>query len=1112
MKSRTRWFAVLLPIIVIGLIMAAAAFYQQGRSTAPVATKGILDLTLWDVNTSGSVNLNGEWEIYWNQLLEPQDFISGKPPMTGYIKIPRSWEGYEVEGRPLTTHGYATFRLQVHMSDHSQPKALQTIRLSTAYRMWVNGEMVGSSGIVGKSKEEMKAVVVPKLIHLNHMDGDMEIIIQISNFVHRKAGIFDPIKMDTYTALFNEMNLDLSVEMLLIGSMIIMGLYHMVLFSMLRKNRSSLYFGIICLLLAIKTSSHGQTFFAILLPNIQWEYLIKMEYLGFLCSAPMFVLFVHANFPDEMSRLLRKIFIALGVLITSFISVSPISIYLSFASMYQIYAVLTMCFLMYVILKAIARGRDGAVLTAIGGLLFSLSVINDILNNNGKLNTGTYFPYGLLVLILCLSIILAMNFSKAFKTVEKLSDRLMETNKLKDEFMRDTSHELRTPLNGMIGLAESLLFNMRGQLTGEQELHLSMIISNSKRMTHLINDILDYSRLRSNVIVLHRKEVDLHQLVNVVLTIVKPLTEGRSLILDNRIPDDFPNIQADENRLQQIIYNLIGNAIKYTPNGTISITARLLEQDVEIVVQDTGIGIPLEKFEDIFKAFEQVDEGTSEIGSGLGLKISKKLVELHGGTIRVQSELRKGSRFTFTLHHDPRQDVIRTSKAKRGLSPALSQTLEPGDQVAAASAFEFHLLVVDDEPVNLHVVTQQLQSAQCAVTTAYSGEEVLPMLHELHRYDLIIVDIMMTGMSGFELCRKIRESYTLYELPILLMTAQNREESIVAGFAAGANDYISKPFDRNELTARVHTLITLKKAVQDVRLNAHELAQLNDRLKELNQSLESKIVERTLQLETTNKDLEHKNTELNRLESARRHLLSNISHELRTPMTAIQGYTEAILNGIVQDQEKERLYLKMILSKSLGLNRLIQDLFELSRLESRRSNMKFEILTAVTFMNQIGDRFGMDVAQAGLHYQFKMPSVTSEIKQLKLIVDSDRIDQVMNNLVSNAIQYTADGGMVSISWEVRKSDNQEDIWGELEISVSDTGKGISGQALPLVFDRFYREQQNSSHSGYKGRGIGLAIAKEIVEYHEGRIQANSEQGVGSTFSFTLPVYNLDDEL
>jgi signal transduction histidine kinase len=935
----------------------------------------------------------------------------------------------------------------------------------------------------------------------------MEIVIQISNFKHRKAGIFDPITLGNYSPLSNENNLSLAIEMLLIGSMIIMGLYHIALFIMLRQNKSSLYFGIICLLLAIKTSSGGQTFFAILFPDIPWEALIKLEYFGFLGSAPMFVLFIHANFPDEMPPVLRKLFLATGILFTLFIVATPLEIYVSAAEILQIFAVLNMIFLVSVVVIAITKRREGALLTALGGLVFSVTVINDILNNNGTLQTGIYFPYGLLIFILCLSIILAMKFSRAFKTVERLSTRLMETNKLKDEFMSDTSHELRTPLNGMIGLAESLLFNMKDKLTHEQELHMSMIISSSKRMTYLINDILDYSRMRSKDIRLQVQEVDLHQLVNVVLTVVTPLTAGRNLVLNNDIPEHFPRILADENRLQQIIYNLIGNAIKYTPTGTVSLTAEQQEQHVLIAVTDTGVGIPLDKFEDIFKSFEQVDEDDSGIGSGLGLKITKKLVELHGGVIQVQSELGKGSKFTFTLPSNPLKAVKKPNT--RILAPSTTQNRAVA-VLPSASKFQFQLLVVDDETVNLHVVTQQLQSADCSITTAFSGEEVLPMLDQLDRYDLIIVDVMMSGMTGYELCKRIRERYTLYELPILLMTAQNREESIVAGFNAGANDYISKPFDRNELTARVNTLITLKKAVQDVSLNAQELEQLNNRLKELNHSLEEKIEQRTIQLKQSNEDLENKNTELNRLELARRHFLSNISHELRTPMTSIQGYAEAILNGMVQDADKENRYLQMILSKSLGLNRLIQDLFELSRLESRRSNMEFEITPAVAFMHQIRESFDMDVEQAGMKFIFTMPPESAEVAGLNVIIDSDRIGQVLNNLIVNAIQHMEENGVIRLSCEAIQQADRDNIWGELRISVEDNGFGISEAALPYVFDRFYREQESAVYSDYKGSGIGLAIAKEIVEYHEGTISVTSRKAEGSIFTFTLPLYKWDE--
>jgi len=171
------------------------------------------------------------------------------------------------------------------------------------------------------------------------------------------------------------------------------------------------------------------------------------------------------------------------------------------------------------------------------------------------------------------------------------------------------------------------------------------------------------------------------------------------------------------------------------------------------------------------------------------------------------------------------------------------------------------------------------------------------------------------GLSGYDLCRIIRRRYTLDELPILIMTATIRQETIVAAFDAGANDYISKPVDRNELVSRAHTLILMKRAAEEVRRSSEQLSKLNRELTELNVSLEARIEQRTVELARANELLQERNQELSRLENVRRRLLNDVSHELRTPMTAIQGYVEAIVSGIVDDPAEQKRYLEMVLSK-----------------------------------------------------------------------------------------------------------------------------------------------------------------------------------------------------
>ncbi|WDP91229.1 MAG: response regulator [Desulfobacter sp.] len=404
--------------------------------------------------------------------------------------------------------------------------------------------------------------------------------------------------------------------------------------------------------------------------------------------------------------------------------------------------------------------------------------------------------------------------------------RLRQLDRLKDEFLANTSHELRTPLTGIIGLSESLLDGSAGPVPPGAQKDLAMIIASGRRLASLVNDILDFSKLRHKDLKLKIRPVDLKSLTDVVLAISAPLTAGKPLALENRIPGGLPLALGDEDRIQQILFNLVGNAVKFTPEGHVAVTASVKDGLLETRVMDTGIGIPREKHGTIFESFEQVD-GSSErefSGTGLGLAVSKQLVELHGGTIGLASRPNAGSEFFFTLPTAPEES------RRPPAAPALFKLMDlekdeiqytgPDQKIdlPGTAADLPHILVVDDEAVNLRVLSNQLSTANYRVTQVSSGPDALKALDKTagqgDAFDLILLDVMMPRMSGYEVCRKLREKYPRDRLPVVMLTAKNRAEDLAAGLAAGANDYLTKPFNKTELLARIKSHRELKTLIQ----------------------------------------------------------------------------------------------------------------------------------------------------------------------------------------------------------------------------------------------------------------------------------------------------------
>jgi len=426
------------------------------------------------------------------------------------------------------------------------------------------------------------------------------------------------------------------------------------------------------------------------------------------------------------------------------------------------------------------------------------------------------------------------------------TEHLRRMSKLKDEFLANTSHELRTPLNGIIGIADSMLDDDSVVLNQKVKRNLSLISSSGYRLASLVNDILDFSKLKQNTITLQKQALNLNEMANAVIELSQPLVAQKDIQLINQINPNLPAVNADGDRVYQILHNLMANAIKFTQSGSVLLNANVKKGGLVISITDTGKGIPEDKFDNIFRSFEQADGAVDRVfrGSGLGLSVTKQLVELHGGKIWVKSEQGKGSCFSFTLpevlhniraseiyapkdSEQPNQSKLhRSNDSSTGIiTKALSNMTKFGEQTEAGKTALIdsqetpykntprRILVVDDEPINIEVLKNQLPEDKYTLTTAYSGQEALDIIDQNIEFDLVLLDIMMPGMSGYEVCERIRETQPEDQLPVLMLTAKNQVEDLIKSFKSGANDYLTKPFVKDELLARIDLQLKLKEAI-----------------------------------------------------------------------------------------------------------------------------------------------------------------------------------------------------------------------------------------------------------------------------------------------------------
>jgi two-component system sensor histidine kinase ChiS len=605
--GKTVGAAFLLALLLVAFVTGCLADTTEG-ALRPRAVDGVLNLSDWDLQRDGPVSLDGDWEFYWEQLLEPRDFRnSNSPNDRSLISIPRSWNGYIVEGKELGGDGYATFRLQINLSQN-QRLALRIPIMCTAYKLWVNGELLATNGQVGRSRQQMVPQYRPQVVALDLEPGDLELVVQVSNFMHRRGGMWESIKLGTETQIRRQHDLRLAMQLFLFGSFFALAVHYSGLFVVRRRELYAAYFALACLLMSARVLLVGEIYWIQLFPSFSWVWELKIEYLTYYLSMLVLLLLLQSLFPTEVSGTVRLVTLFLSLGYSALVLFTPAYIYTHTLTSYQLYTFFLVFYFVYVLVLASKRRQEGARFMLVGGILYCASIVYDVFFSNYRaLPIGHLAPLGLFMFLLAQHLALMSRLTASFFRLEDLSERLLAMDKIKDEFLANTSHELRTPLSGIAKLAESMLGDVADPLTVQQQYNLSLIMTSSNRLCYLVDDILDFSRLEYKDLVLELGPVNLKQSVDMVVAVCTPLTQGKKLELNNRIPEDFPLAQADHNRVLQILYNLIGNAIKFTPSGSVTISAYQQEQDdmLVVAVADSGIGISLTKLGVFFNRFNR---------------------------------------------------------------------------------------------------------------------------------------------------------------------------------------------------------------------------------------------------------------------------------------------------------------------------------------------------------------------------------------------------------------------------------------------------------------------------------------------------------------------------
>jgi len=423
--SLLRYFLVL---IIFSLTFLAACRHDFPERIPPKAVKGVLDLTDWDFKRDGSVDLSGECEFYWMKHLKPLDFSKATlPQKTGFIKVPGYWNGYEVKGKALHGDGYATYRLEILLNAPKETLALKFLSMGTAYTFFLNDQRISSVGIAGNDRETTVPRYFPQVLDFNLETNQMEIIFQVSNFHHRRGGLWEVIQLGEEEEIQKIREKRLSFDLFLLGSIFIMALYHLCIFTLRKKDRSFLYFSVFCFLITLRLLTTGERYIIHFFPNIPWELLIKIEYLSFYLSVPLFVLFIQSFFPQEIPKRILNLIVTLGLAFSCTVLFTPTRIFSYTLQVYQIITVIAIIYGLYVLIVASVRKRDGAFVFLLGFIILAFSAINDIMYVEKIIETGYFAPLGLFIFIFSQAFLLSFRLTKTFEIAETQHKELKDT-------------------------------------------------------------------------------------------------------------------------------------------------------------------------------------------------------------------------------------------------------------------------------------------------------------------------------------------------------------------------------------------------------------------------------------------------------------------------------------------------------------------------------------------------------------------------------------------------------------------------------------------------------------------------------------------------------------